>query len=1042
MTSQNDRTQALIEQIRAILANSAAEGDLSSEVSEVLEQTAQQLSQLQQASTVPIPSARASGEELPVAVGDWQAPAPVLAESAQQVLQAILQEMSYLRMNTVQPLREEVTQLQQQRQRLASEINQLEQQRQQLLVAQQTDQQKMINGFLHALMGRLQDQLTLQVAQTIATLEGDSGAASLAADPSKVVQLNSTLRVVFDSLQTSVDTYQDALEESLRKMHNLGQQGEAMFTAFVNRLASQLGREASQYLQPPSDWTLPLGEEDPTSGDALLGSDSDTAASPRTRGEKDEIASDYLEQLLDQPTQEAGMDQEPHSVMSSEGGGGSKGDESGADTVESSLLNDSSLGAVSDEVSDELIDQLIGQMESNTIDAAEAIDSLDLGFGLDGLELLDTPTDRSDSAQGDRPDYGLESDIERDLLEQMGGDPITLSSLDAPLDPATNIQVDEDEADVDRLLQAINDGQDLDADTMSAEGMNLLSNRPLLSHMDNGIADVSQEESDSDDTSPDSDGDSAFLLQELSAELHDDILGAELLEEEDADRINQILTAPPGPEVGDRSSVNPSFLINTAQDYGENPFGTSLPLPLASDAPSFELLSTQPLANGDGQDFYATFDTAAAEPVAEDGATGDRVLDGGMAIASDSVSSDLRQSGPEDSTFTSLASTNADAEDGNASTVSSEAEELSDELIPDGLIPDELIPDELIPDDLLDEPDADSAEGWTDAAVSMIADIETSYPSRPRQPIETINRLTDLIDYSPKGAGPTVPPSRTQTTYRSPNGSEEPTTSPDGDRPNASPTADSLTPATADTGLAGLDLRLDVDTMRQVANELSGELSGEAFSKGEFTNDERSGDSPPSSASARTNESTLETPNLPQQEGGDEGEDGLTPVSFTLQELLSGTLPTSQNPPASSPSLPFTSPADDTTPSSSPTDSDLLGNELVEEEVARNLQAGADSDSIQSLISDLEQDFGDNYEDDGVASFLEELKDKPENAKPLSGAEDAKTLADLLRSTLTPKRSSADSSVSPPSAEAPAAWENNGADGQDRVSDPEKKNNT
>lgn len=68
-----------------------------------------------------------------------------------------------------------------------------------------------------------------------------------------MLKLDSTLQIIFESLNRNVETYQESLEQGLNRMHSLGQQGEAMFAFLVNRLAQQLGREASSFLQA-SEW--------------------------------------------------------------------------------------------------------------------------------------------------------------------------------------------------------------------------------------------------------------------------------------------------------------------------------------------------------------------------------------------------------------------------------------------------------------------------------------------------------------------------------------------------------------------------------------------------------------------------------------------------------------------------------------------------------------------------------------------------------------------------------------------------------------------
>ncbi|HLO49159.1 MAG TPA: hypothetical protein VK211_12145 [Kamptonema sp.] len=217
-------------------------------------------------------------------------------EAAQEILQAVIGEMSYLRTNLTQPLQADIQALRQEQQALISEIKQLERQRQEQnsLAQQQANQQQIISEFLQVLMGRLQENLAREVAQALGNLEaqflhnnllevGDvasppqlvSGATANEANSTTagqlplltptqrleqirllqaqsdraLMRLDSTLSVVFEALQSNLQTYQESLSQGLEKMHSLGQQGEAMFAALVNHLASQLGREASSYVQ-------------------------------------------------------------------------------------------------------------------------------------------------------------------------------------------------------------------------------------------------------------------------------------------------------------------------------------------------------------------------------------------------------------------------------------------------------------------------------------------------------------------------------------------------------------------------------------------------------------------------------------------------------------------------------------------------------------------------------------------------------------------------------------------------------------------------
>lgn len=214
--------------------------------------------------------------------------------TAQQMLQTIVQEMGYLRSNLMQPLQSDVEGLRQQRDVLAQEIRQLEAQRQGY-AGQLPGQQQAIAEFLQALMSRLQETLPQQVAQTLRggnqqslpygdnlALTGSAPAIAQTSDSplqgfgniqvaqsqsdELLIKLDSTLSVVFESLQRNVQAYEESLSQGLNKMHSLGQQGEMMFTALVSHLANQLGQEASSYLQPPASRLEASRSANPTTG--------------------------------------------------------------------------------------------------------------------------------------------------------------------------------------------------------------------------------------------------------------------------------------------------------------------------------------------------------------------------------------------------------------------------------------------------------------------------------------------------------------------------------------------------------------------------------------------------------------------------------------------------------------------------------------------------------------------------------------------------------------------------------------------------------
>jgi hypothetical protein len=236
--------------------------------------------------------------------------------NAQQMLQAIVQEMGSLRSNLMQPLQADLEVLRQQREALTQEIRQLEAQRQGY-AGQVPGQQQLIAEFLQALMSRLQETLPQQVAQTLSSNQQAlpyannlalAGAApsvistsdapsqglgniqvSQASSDELLIRLDSTLSIVFESLQRNVQAYQESLSQGLDKMHSMGQQGEVMFSALISHLAQQLGRETSSYLQPAADQALgrspsiPSSKQSPTPtvNPALFSQpDADAASQP------------------------------------------------------------------------------------------------------------------------------------------------------------------------------------------------------------------------------------------------------------------------------------------------------------------------------------------------------------------------------------------------------------------------------------------------------------------------------------------------------------------------------------------------------------------------------------------------------------------------------------------------------------------------------------------------------------------------------------------------------------------------------------------
>lgn len=224
-----------------------------------------------------------------------QPPAAAGPSATEQIVRAVTGEISNLRENLTQPLQQDIQALRQEHQALIQEIKELEAKRyqQQSLAQQQANQQQIISEFMQALTGQLQEafarsaspipgdlqnQLVEGIAPPALSASSDSGLDASGEMPeeypmltpaqrfeqmqqfqaradSLLVRLDSTMNVVFETLHDNLQSYQESLGQGIDRMHGLGQQSEAMFSAWVNRLAEQLGRETYSWAQRPIDLT-------------------------------------------------------------------------------------------------------------------------------------------------------------------------------------------------------------------------------------------------------------------------------------------------------------------------------------------------------------------------------------------------------------------------------------------------------------------------------------------------------------------------------------------------------------------------------------------------------------------------------------------------------------------------------------------------------------------------------------------------------------------------------------------------------------------
>ncbi len=207
-------------------------------------------------------------------------------ETGEQVLQVVTQQMNCLRADLLTHLQTDLEALRQQRESLVREIQQLEETHRQLnlLDEQKTlQQQQLISEFSQKLINRCSVNLSYKLAQILGNWEGrllsdtsltpiriptstnKSGVEglSLSGETSEQLgqiqknsdqmlsNLDANQRLVFEALQSNLESYQQSLSQSMAKMHNLGSQVEVLFTEFFERLIKQL---------LPSDVLLPTNQ--------------------------------------------------------------------------------------------------------------------------------------------------------------------------------------------------------------------------------------------------------------------------------------------------------------------------------------------------------------------------------------------------------------------------------------------------------------------------------------------------------------------------------------------------------------------------------------------------------------------------------------------------------------------------------------------------------------------------------------------------------------------------------------------------------------
>ena len=241
------------------------------------------------------------------------------SDDPDDVLRSLLTEMKFLKSSALEPLRLEMDRLRLERDGLQQEVKGLEAQRSALIATasaatgQASVSDEQLNQFLAVLMDRLQERLSVQVTQTLGQLEtdyADTIAKLTEATETEVLQLKpagqsieemrqlqsrsdqllvnieSTLQSMYETLQKNIDSYQISLNEGIENMHSLGRQGEVIVRSLVDHLTQQLGQTA-----PPEPAFFPARSAESSYAYAIAEASATDTPTSETVPTRDAIAS-------------------------------------------------------------------------------------------------------------------------------------------------------------------------------------------------------------------------------------------------------------------------------------------------------------------------------------------------------------------------------------------------------------------------------------------------------------------------------------------------------------------------------------------------------------------------------------------------------------------------------------------------------------------------------------------------------------------------------------------------------------------------------
>jgi hypothetical protein len=190
---------------------------------------------------------------------------PIEQETARQIAEAVINQINHRETDQVKSNQRELTTLEQQRDSLRQEVTQLQEQK-----------QTIVTDLLKMLLDRFQQTLSQQMTEISHSLESQlittqtgriSDPSSLTSIPSdylssevssyldylenlrqfqeqsqqRLIDLDTTFENVFETIQSNLRAYLKSISGSLDQLHDLSKQSETVFTDYIQRMAQETG---------------------------------------------------------------------------------------------------------------------------------------------------------------------------------------------------------------------------------------------------------------------------------------------------------------------------------------------------------------------------------------------------------------------------------------------------------------------------------------------------------------------------------------------------------------------------------------------------------------------------------------------------------------------------------------------------------------------------------------------------------------------------------------------------------------------------------